>query len=61
MGYEADLARGLNRLNPANASDKAWAERQLAQIMEEENLSRQQALALCERYAPTIYRWVINA
>jgi hypothetical protein len=58
MNYEEALAQGLNRINPVKENDKAWAERQLAQIMEECNLSREEALELMKTHAPTIYRWV---
>jgi hypothetical protein len=58
MDYETALAQGLNRINPVKEDDKTWAERQIASIMEECKLSREEALEIAKTQAPTIYRWV---
>jgi hypothetical protein len=58
MDYETALAQGLNRIVPVKEDDKSWAERQLAGLMEEFNLSREEALEIAKTHAPTIYRWV---
>jgi hypothetical protein len=58
MDYETALAIGLNRILPVKEDDKTWAERQLVGLMEEFNLSREEALEIAKTHAPTIYRWV---
>jgi hypothetical protein len=60
MGYDLELARDMSRIDPASLNNRAWAESELAVLMEEFNLSREDALVICEKYAPTIYRWVIS-
>jgi hypothetical protein len=58
MAYEQDLARGLNVIDPVRGDDCAWAEGQLSEIMQEHDLSRDEALDLAKKHAPTIYRWL---
>ncbi len=58
MDYETALAQGLNRIIPVKEDDKTWAQRQLAELMEECKLSREEALELAKTHAPILYRWV---
>jgi hypothetical protein len=58
MDYESALAHGLNRIVPVKENDQTWAARQLAGLMEECKLSREEALELAKTHAPILYRWV---
>ena len=51
------VAQGIARLPPrtyTEAENRAWAEQQLAEMMQEHNLSRAEALALAKEHAPTL-------
>jgi hypothetical protein len=58
MGYEIDLLNGLRVIEPVSASDNAWAKAALSELMEEYNLSRDKAMELAKKHAPTVYRWL---
>ena len=58
MGYETDLMRELNRLEPASANNQAWAKKQLAEFMGECGLDREQALEILKTHVPTVYGWL---
>jgi hypothetical protein len=54
-------AHGIARLPQrayTDAENRQWAERIIAEIMEEHNLSREEALGVVREYAPTVAEWL---
>jgi len=41
-----------------DAENRQWAEQIIAEIMEEHNLSREEAIRVVREYAPTVAEWL---
>ena len=52
-----DIAR-LPQRAYTDAENRQWAEQIIAEIMEEHNLSREEALGVVREYAPTVAEWL---
>jgi hypothetical protein len=57
------IEQGIDKLPPrayTNAENCEWAKARLAELMQEFNLSRAEAIGLAKQYAPLIAEWVIQ-